>query len=638
VLGGCDDGAWSQTFLLPAPGATGNVSIQGLCLNAFGGYGAAGDRVGLYGCNNDANSLWTLTAAGELKGINGLCVGPQGGSATAGAALVLQACAGSASQKWTARSVSLDAPAVAVVPVEPAAPAVLAVPSEAALRATGRTLRASTQDEFAAAIEAAMPGDEIVLPPGTVVSRAFLPRRRGSGWITVRTELAAADMPAPGVRLTPETARRLNLAKLAGGVRNDPVIWAQNGSGGWRFVALEITQDPGYPSLNTLISLGWGDAPTLAETPGDFIFDRVYAHALPTGGDLTRCFLLNSARTAILNSTMECHGHFSDAMAIGGWAGPGPFLIDNNSIAGSGHGIIFGGNDPIIADLTPSDIVIRNNRIWKPLAWKGVWPGKTLLETKLAKRLLIEGNLFENNWVDAQAGSAILFKSVSQYGRAPWSQTSDVMFRRNVLRNVAGGFNIAAKPEEHPAVPAARIKIEQNLVYDVGGTQLGPSNGKLLVLSGPLHDVQIVSNTMVHQATGAYAALQLDLQGATNIAVHNNVMTMGEHGWLSSVGAGSKAFTGGTWAAQGNVLAGLPTFSVWSYPAGSSIATSSTAVGFASPSAGDFTLALSSPFLSAGMGGHLPGVNMTQLMSTTSLARSMSTSTSLLRRPLYSRR
>ena len=48
---------------------------------------------------------------------------------------------------------------------------------------------------------------------------------------------------------------------------------------------------------------------------------------------------------------------------------------------------MFGGADPSIRDLVPSDITIRGNHITRPLEWKGKWQVKNLLETKSVRRM-----------------------------------------------------------------------------------------------------------------------------------------------------------------------------------------------------------------------------------------------------------
>jgi hypothetical protein len=102
--------------------------------------------------------------------------------------------------------------------------------------------------------------------------------------------------------------------------------------------------------------------------------------------------------------------------------GPGPYLIANNYLEASGENIMFGGADPYIANLVPSDITIRQNYISKPLSWRGqAWIVKNLLELKNAQRVTIDGNLIENNWAAAQPGVAIVLTPRNQDGNSPWS-------------------------------------------------------------------------------------------------------------------------------------------------------------------------------------------------------------------------
>ena len=72
----------------------------------------------------------------------------------------------------------------------------------------------------------------------------------------------------------------------------------------------------------------------------------------------------------------------------------------------------------------PSDIEIVRNHLAKPLRWRkgdpsfeGVeWTVKNLFELKNARRVLVDGNLLEYNWPQAQNGFAILFTVRNQDG------------------------------------------------------------------------------------------------------------------------------------------------------------------------------------------------------------------------------
>src|SRR5207245_7659455 len=147
-----------------------------------------------------------------------------------------------------------------------------------------------------------------------------------------------------------------------------------------------------------------------ADLPHDLIFDRVYVHGT-LQANLRRGIALNSASTAIIGSHIaDVHEVDADSQAIAGWDGPGPFRIVNNYLEGAGENVMFGGADPSIHGLVPSDIEVRRNHFAKPLAWKAggpayegtPWTVKNLFELKNARRVLVESNLFERNWVHAQ--------------------------------------------------------------------------------------------------------------------------------------------------------------------------------------------------------------------------------------------
>ncbi len=141
--------------------------------------------------------------------------------------------------------------------------------------------------------------------------------------------------------------------------------------------------------------------------PQDLVLDRVYVHASPTT-PTSRCIALNSARSQVSDSYIfDCHGKGFDTQAIAGWNGPGPFKIVNNTLAGAGENVMFGGSDPSIQNLIPSDIEFRRNYVYTPASWKDVWTKKNLLETKNVQRLLIEGNVFDGSWVGRPGGLGV---------------------------------------------------------------------------------------------------------------------------------------------------------------------------------------------------------------------------------------
>jgi hypothetical protein len=247
---------------------------------------------------------------------------------------------------------------------------------------------------------------------------------------------------------------------------------------------------------------------------------------------------LNSARTAIIDSYIsQIHGRGFDTQAICGWNGPGPFKIENNYLEAAGENVLFGGADPKIADLAPSDIEFRRNHCFKPLSWKPDdpsyggkhWTVKNLFELKNARRVMIEGNVFENNWADAQNGFGILFTVRNQDGKAPWSVVEDVTMRNNIMRRSAGGINILGRDNIHPSEQTKRIVIENNLFYELGEVSLG-FNGRFIQITGTV-DVKVNHNTVFHTGNiiTAYGKPNEGFVFTNNLMAHNEYGVIGDN-------------------------------------------------------------------------------------------------------------
>jgi hypothetical protein len=228
----------------------------------------------------------------------------------------------------------------------------------------------------------------------------------------------------------------------------------------------------------------------------------------------------------------------ADSQAVAGWNGPGPFRIENNYLEAAGENVMFGGADPAVPYLVPSDIEVRRNHFRKPLGWKidhaeyegTPWAVKNLFELKNARRVLVDGNLFEHNWQHAQNGFAILFTPRNQKGRAPWSVVEDVTFRNNIVRHVGAGFNILGRDDNHTSQQTRRILIENNLLVDVGGKWGG--NGRLFQLLDGTAGVSIVSNTADQTSGGVVFGGDHDAH--SGFVFQNNVVADNGAGFVGS--------------------------------------------------------------------------------------------------------
>jgi hypothetical protein len=165
----------------------------------------------------------------------------------------------------------------------------------------------------------------------------------------------------------------------------------------------------------------------------------------------------------------------------------------------------------------PSNVLIRGNLIRKPLAWRGRWTVKNLLELKSARRVRIENNVFENNWVDAQNGAAILFTVRNQDGNAPWSTVRDVRFTDNVVRRVGRGINLLGHDDGHSSGPTRDVLIEGNVFKAVGYRDFGDG---VWMVSTDVAGLRVKRNTVFNEGTlvAAYGAPHRGFRMLRNIA------------------------------------------------------------------------------------------------------------------------
>ena len=404
--------------------------------------------------------------------------------------------------------------------------------------AASRAVAVRKSADLQAAINNARGGDVITLEGGAQFEGPFrLPARKDDGWVIIR---AAADveLPEEGRRLAPQTHARLpRLTSKSGSV-----IQADPGAHHYRLIGLEIAPAPGV-ALRSLVELG-SDAVDLTSVPHNIIIERCYLRGDPSRGT-RRGIALNSRATAIVDSYLADFKEVgADSQAIAGWNGPGPYLIANNYLEAAGENVMFGGADPSIAELVPSDIEIVNNTFTKPLRWKKGDPGfegtewsvKNLFELKNARRVLVDGNRFEYNWPHAQNGFAILFTPRNQDGRAPWSVVEDVTFRGNIVRHVAAGFNILGYDDIHSSRQTSRIAIVDNVFADVGG-QWG--HGRLFQILDGTRDVVIDHNTAFQTGNVLFGG---DRRPHSGFVFRNNIVMAGTHGISgSSTGHGAPA-------------------------------------------------------------------------------------------------
>ena len=459
----------------------------------------------------------------------------------------------------------------------------------------------SAADDLQRALDDAKPGDVIALQPGVIFNGPFvLPKKDGSDWITICTHAPDSSFPRPGTRVNPSVAPSMPVIESD----HDSAITTQAGAHHYRFIGIEVRPRPGAFLFN-LISLG-NDESSIDDLPHHIVFERCYIHGDPQVGG-RRGIALNALHTAVLDSYVaEFKEKGNDSQALAGWNGPGPFAIVNNYLEGSGENVIFGGADPDVKNLVASDIEIRGNHFAKPLAWKTHWSVKNLLELKNARRVLVDGNVFENNWLDAQNGFAILFTPRNQDGGSPWSMVRDVTFTHNIVRHTGSGVNILGTDDIHPSQQTKRISLRDNIFEDVDGSKWGGAGRLFQILDGAA-DVVIDHNTAFQSGE----ALVGDGDPSTGFVYRNNLTPHNQYGVGGSNAFGNPPqalatyFPGAVFVK--NILIGGR---AENYPPNNYFPATIAEVGFVDLADGDYRLASSSPYKGAGTDGKDIGANL----------------------------
>ena len=434
-----------------------------------------------------------------------------------------------------------------------------------------------------AALNAAQPGDELVLEAGARFVGPFrLPPNATGPVITIRS---SATLPQR--RITPQDANLL--PTLA-----SPIIAAVldgTGAANWKIDGVSFES----------ISTGQGDVIVLQNST-NISMDRLLIVAGSSGQKrairgngqqitLTRSYIANIWRIG------------QDSQAFCAWDGAGPYTLTDNFLEAASENVMFGGADSLSADRVPSDILIEGNYFTKRLEWKGQGKVvKNLLELKSAKRITIRGNTFERNWTDAQTGYGILFKAVNQDGGAPWSALEDVLFEQNLVRDTENGFNVLGNDYAQPSGRATRITIRNNLLITPGvAFQLGGEIGDLAIDHNTINQgytlLSLYRGTVWNPGApaarpGNFAVEHLAF--TNNLALHNEY---GVKGQGTAVGTPSlTAYTlGFTWT--NNVLAGGAGFP---YP---SVTWVATVADYRAQFQADYTLIPNSSFCKLGTDG-----------------------------------
>lgn len=467
-----------------------------------------------------------------------------------------------------------------------------------------RVIRVPASGSLQAALDTAKAGDEIQLTQGTVYAGNLTWTRCLAGWVTITTQGIAL---AEGQRATPTVAQQF--AKIVS-PNVAPVLVAKNGGCKLWLSRLEITATAQSATVNYnygLVRLG-EDETSNAALPHDIVIERAYIHGTPTTST-QNAVVFNAARLTLKDSWVsEIHWPGTETHCVVGYDGTGPFRLTNNYLSCASINVLLGGATPQIAGNYSGDVEIRSNHITKNTAWRGAgFAVKNLVEIKNARRVLVEGNVLENSWSDAQEGMAINAQSNGEYNPL----TADLTFRWNAIRSINQCFVLLAHDALGFGQAMARVAVEQNLCTQIGGDQ----TNRFALLLGDLQGVRIGHNTVVRTTAVGGPPIYLDRVGggqASRLDLVDNAIGPGL-GFPCVFGEGQSGSArlssyAAAWSFVGNVC--------WEsyleasvFPAGNYFPLAQAAVGFAA----DWSLSAGSAFKGTATDGTDPGVNVGEL-------------------------
>jgi hypothetical protein len=347
-------------------------------------------------------------------------------------------------------------------------------------------------------------------------------------------------------------------------------------------------------------------------------------------------------------------GGCTDSQAIAGGTGSisqGIWKIHDNFLEAAAESILFGG--VLNNSVTPADITITNNHMFKPLTWMPGQPGfvarpnsdatkciatpgycrfvvKNLFELKNAQRLLLEGNILENCWPGfTQYGASIMVNGWNPPNRTlSYISVMDFTVRYNRTSHTASVFSLANPGPNN--LPIGRISIHDNIFDDVSpkysdGDTTGAFAGVYGYCSGSncgIGNISINHNTeLIIQPTKWFAVVGATNGPIKNWTYTNNIVTINPG--LAIINGGSTGCTDykttnaaklaacfSPYTMTHNVLIGGS--GIW--PAGNYLPATPAAVEFTSynnANGGNYKLLSTSPYHNAGTDGKDLGADIT---------------------------
>jgi len=540
--------------------------------------------------------------------------------------------------------------------------------------APGSVISVPKGGDFQQALNSANCGDTIELQAGAVFVGSYkMPALAcdDAHWIIVRTSAPDSSLPAEGTRISPCYAGVSSLparppfncpsttnvmAQLQyPGNSSGPITFA-NGANHYRFIGLEITRTPDSGVVYNLVF-------NQHEAADHIVFDRIWFHGTAKDETERGVMLSGSQYAAIVDSYFsDFHcisktGICVDSQAIAGGIGSlasGPYKIVDNFLEASGECILFGGD---AATMTPTDMEIRRNHMFKPMIWMKGEPGyvggadgnpfivKNLFELKNAQRVLFEANILENAWGGfSQDGFGILLtpknQAIGSGNVCPICEVTDITIRYVTISHVGGGMQIANGVSSNGGIArdGERYSIHDVTIDDIDPTKYDGFGDFAQVSMG--EGSPVLKHVWINHVTAFQPVVLLNLGDNTTVNSKMNDFVFTNN--IVNAGTSPTQTTGGgtancayyqaptvslpacfsTYSFTHNAIIATPSnFPSSKYPVGNFFPASNAAVGFLNyqgGNGGNYELQPGSPYKNAGTDGKDLGADIGAIQSETS--------------------
>ncbi len=379
---------------------------------------------------------------------------------------------------------------------------------------SANVIRVPAGADLQAALNGARSGDTLLLASGArYVGNIDLPANDGPEFITVTSD---ANVPPAGVRVPASLLDQLAIIQSPNGF---PAVQARTGANYYRFVGVVFRGLEGVASgadtTRDIVSVGDGTETDTSLLPSHFVFDRVIIRGDATYG-AKRGILGNGHDVTVKDSDIRnIFRSNQDTSAFGCFNCGKTYRILNNWLEAGTEVILFGGA-PSAAHTVAEDILVQDNVLTRPLAWKALagptYNVKNIFELKEGIHVVVRHNYMEYNWPPSQPGYAVVITAKDS------KKIDDVLFEDNVVKSTAGAMNMLGWDYTTALLaPTSNVTVRNNL-FVVSKQEYGGTGFFLLIGSAP-RNIQFDHNTIVHDGTTlvcAYTGTYLTADGVSH--------------------------------------------------------------------------------------------------------------------------